>query len=945
MNFIQNYTAINASQIVNSINKTKKVNFTSEPVKPAANNSIDTIQNVTPDYNVSTPMKYNFIKDLKVSDTLTAKCYKLANGQNVIIVPKDGTTVVKTYVNTGSFNEPDNLRGISHFIEHNLFNGSETLGDKVFFDEVNKMGANTNASTSFSVTDYYISSNLLDDNDLENKIKLHAGMIQTPKFLLEKLNKEKNIVNSEINMCLSEDENIGYTETIKNLFNIKSSSLDLVAGSTDNITALTRDDVVNYFNNNYYPANMTTVITGEVAPDDTMKLISKYFTSKKTPVQNRHFEQMTPTDKSVRKDIISKKSTGGASIFLGFAGPENSNSKDKIYMNALSTLLVDLLNSRLSSLERKYSTLIGVQSERLSPRPDDKGMVLFDANVKDDYTEIFLKELYGKLTDLKNNPITDDELSAIKNNMKKSHQQWLECSHALNNALGQSFLDNRADYLNNYNEIVENMTAEDIANAAKKYLDLNKVSLTVVHPSDSEAEKISNNYNSAKTVSFTGINKKTPINMDKVSEYKLQNNFDVILNDTDSDIVEYRFSLGKNIWTPKKAAVADVLSQMLQYGGTQKRNLSEMSAMFDTLGADTGISAAQTGINLSSSFPIENTEKVMNLFFEKLYQPDLTEKTFKQALQRCEDFYSTEEVSAFDKFNKAMYNGTPAALTTKERQESLSKITLDDVKELYRDIFENGQGQVVVSGGFSKNPELKNTIFNQISKFAPVQPKDISVEDKYTAIQQTEVHTAEYKKNQAQIIEGFRFKYNKNIKDAVCLQLLNDILGGSPSSRLFSDLREQRHLAYHVSSNFDVVDNIGTMSLFIGTTTENQETGEQTFDNIKKSIDGFNENINRIMTEPVSAEELDAAKKALKTSILSPLEMTSVKTSILESATRNPYGLDIVNKKLELIDKITPEDILNTARNVFSSKPIYSVAATKASLDANKNYLDSLLTA
>lgn len=40
--------------------------------------------------------------------------------------------------------------------------------------------------------------------------------------------------------------------------------------------------------------------------------------------------------------------------------------------------------------------------------------------------------------------------------------------------------------------------------------------------------------------------------MDKVSEYKLQNNFDVILNDTDSDIVEYRFSLGKNIWTPKK---------------------------------------------------------------------------------------------------------------------------------------------------------------------------------------------------------------------------------------------------------------------------------------------------------------------------------------------------------------------------------------------------------
>lgn len=136
-------------------------------------------------------MTYNFVGDIKLSEDLNAKLYKLANGQKVIIVPKDGTTVVKTYVNTGSLNEPDKVRGISHYIEHNLFNGSESLGDKVFFDEVNKMGANTNASTSFSVTDYYISSNLLDDRDLENKIKLQAGMIQSPKFLLEKLDKEK----------------------------------------------------------------------------------------------------------------------------------------------------------------------------------------------------------------------------------------------------------------------------------------------------------------------------------------------------------------------------------------------------------------------------------------------------------------------------------------------------------------------------------------------------------------------------------------------------------------------------------------------------------------------------------------------------------------------------------------------------------------------------------
>ena len=56
--------------------------------------------------------------------------------------------------------------------------------------------------------------------------------------------------------------------------------MDLVAGNTDNIDKLTRDDVVNYFKSNYYPANMVTVVTGEVNPDETIGLISKYFTAK-----------------------------------------------------------------------------------------------------------------------------------------------------------------------------------------------------------------------------------------------------------------------------------------------------------------------------------------------------------------------------------------------------------------------------------------------------------------------------------------------------------------------------------------------------------------------------------------------------------------------------------------------------------------------------------------
>ena len=940
MNIINNYGIIQPN-----ISHRKAISFNSLPDN-TPKDEIKEMSSITPDYNISAPMPYHFVKDIKVSDNLNAKLYKLANGQKIIIVPKEGTTVVKTYVNTGSLNEPDKVRGISHFIEHNLFNGSKSLGDKVFFDEVNKMGAQTNASTSFSVTDYYISSNLLDDSDLENKVKLQAGMIQSPKFLLEKLDKEKKIVDSEINMCLSDDNNIGYTKTLKNLFGIKSTSDDLVAGSTDNIDSLTRDDVVNYFNNNYYPANMVTVVSGEVNPDDTMKLISKYFTSKKQPVQNRHYETLTPINNSVREDLISKKTDSLSSIFLGFAGPENANYKDKILISAFSEYLSALANSKFSDIERKYSTSIDLDVERLGTRPTDKTALVFQSGVSEEYTEPLLKDIYNIIADVAKNPPSEEEMTAIKLRIKKSDQKTLESSHSVNNLVGMATLNDYLDRTNEYNKIIDEMTPQDISNIARKYFDLNKAALTVVHPNTSTIEKINENYKSAASknsvVSFTGINKKTPVNVQKIQEYDLPNNYRVILNDIDSDNVQYRFSLRQKNWTPKKAATADVLSSMLQNCGTNNNSLKDVLKKVDLYGINMDSDASNYERYLIADFPAETAQKSLSLFHEIITEPNLSKEVFEKAVKDCRDDYLAAEPSPWDKFDKTVLKGLPEAFTIQDKKDSLDTITQQDVIDLYNEIFANGQGQVTVSGNFSKYPNLKQTIFENTSLYSQAQPRDISLEKTFSPIDKTEVLTVPHLKNQANIIEGFKFKQSGNIKDSVCLSLLNKILGDTPSSRLFSDLREQRHLAYSVSSDYNFFGDTGVMVLTIGTTTENHETGEKTFDNVKKSIEGFNENIKKISTEPVSIEELDAAKKALKTSMLSAFEKNSTKTSIIEQNARTPYDVNFVNQKLAMIDEITPEDLLRTAKYVFNSKPVYSIAATQATIDANKDFLNSL---
>lgn len=939
MKIISNYiTPIFASKKYNT-------SFTQNETNTKQTVSAQQASSYGADYNVSVPIAYSKTNDINLPNGLVANCYKLANGQKVVIIPKKGTTVVKSYVNTGSLNEPDKIRGISHYIEHNLFNGSEALGDKIFFDEVNKMGADTNASTSFSVTDYYIESQLLEDTDLENKIKLHAGMLQSPKFLQEKLDKEKKVVDSEINMCLSDESSRAVTLMLKNLFNIKSQAPDLIAGSTDNIDSLTREDVVNYFNNNYYPANMVTVITGEVEPEETVKLVSKYFNSTKTPSQNRYHEPMTPIDKPIRQDIISQKNQGGAQIILGFAGPENSNASDKVYLRAVNQLLYGLANNRMKDIEQKYSTSIFSSSERLSTRPNDKNAIILDTSVAENYVEPILKDLYSVLDGLSKYPPTPQEFEAIKEQIKKVNSVSLESSEILNYHIGMDFLNSTPNLTANYSKIIDNMTYQDFINTAKKYYDLNKASIIVIHPNGTDESDIKNNYDKtvkAVNVSFTGKNKKTPIDANNVKEYQLANNFRVILNDADTDVINYSIRFKKDKYIPRQAALGDVLYDILQNSGTLYHSKKDSDNYADLNGISMGIANSSKAISLDADFSADKINESLNLFTEKILYPQFTQELLEQAIQHCRDNYSTQEPSAIEPYYKAMYSGTPLEYSNKEKLDSLDHISLSDVVGLYSEIVNNAQAQVVVTGPFSKNPQLAQTIFNNTAGYYSVKPKNYVLNNLYTPINKPQVYTVETKRNQAEIYEGFKFHVNGNVKDSVCIQLLENILGGSTSSRLFNDLRETRHLAYSVSSDYYRYEDIGTITLRIGTTTNNAETGENSFDNIKKSIDGFNENIQKISSQKVSAEELETAKRSLKTDLLSSVEMNADKNSIIDSNSNTPYGFDYINQKFDIIDSITADDILNTAKNIFSSNPVYAVSATKEALEANKEYLNNL---
>ena len=352
-----------------------------------------------------------------------------------------------------------------------------------------------------------------------------------------------------------------------------------------------------------------------------------------------------------------------------------------------------------------------------------------------------------------------------------------------------------------------------------------------------------------------------------------------------------------------------------------------------------------SGVNIiecNAKFDAEDMGYALNSAKEVLLNPRFTQESLDNVKAYIKDSILRSEKNPYKKLDVELFKGTLLGYSENDILNSLDDVTLDDVKALYSSMMNDAKATITVSAPFEKNPELKEILFSSAAQMPKVKKFSPYIYQNFTPVEQTKVLTDTHNKNQANIVMAYKFNVNGNLKDSTSIELMNIILGGGPSSRLFNDLREQQKLAYSVRSGLSGIDTTKVLNLTIGTTTENKDTGEISYDNLKKSIEGFKYHVNKLKTEKVSQEELDNAKLALKNRILAQNESNLGKTEGLDYNIYSIYGLSRENQILEMIDKITVDDIYNTANYIFKEKPIYSIVATENTLKANEDYLKSL---
>lgn len=204
---------------------------------------------------------------------LTFHHKQLPNGLDIIAEenPDSHSFAAGLFVKTGSRDETTNINGVSHFLEHMMFKGSE----KYTWEDVNRIfdeiGARYNAFTSQEMTAYY--ANVIPE--FTEKAIEHLSHLLRPAIRQADFETEKKVILEEIAMYLDDPGHRLYEKLMELHFGNHPLSMS-VLGSAESITKLKRDQMANYFASRYGPGNMVLSVTGQLDFDAIIKLAEKY---------------------------------------------------------------------------------------------------------------------------------------------------------------------------------------------------------------------------------------------------------------------------------------------------------------------------------------------------------------------------------------------------------------------------------------------------------------------------------------------------------------------------------------------------------------------------------------------------------------------------------------------------------------------------------------------
>ncbi len=404
------------------------------------------------------------------------------NGVRLITAPleESQTATIIVMFATGSRYETPEINGMSHFLEHMFFKGTQKRPTSLdITKELDGVGAEFNAFTSKDHTAYYIK---VAHEHLPMAIDVVADMLLNSKFDAKELEKEKGVIVEEINMY--EDNPLMYIHDIFEEEMYKGSKLGwLIAGSRETVRATTREAMVAYKETHYRGDNTVVAVAGRLSPDIKEKIQEAFAPLQGEVKENQFGYEPFAVDQNEPRVRLMKRTAEQAQIGLGFPAYAYTH-KDSIAAKVLATILGGNMSSRLFVSVREERGLAYMVRASVSEY-QDIGNFMIQAGLDKERIEPAIQVILEEAQKLSERGVDEGELQRAKDYLQGKKSISLEDTSSLAQWYAeQEALLNHVQTPQERFARIQAVTPEDIMRVAKNIFDRKKLTLAVIGPYD-----------------------------------------------------------------------------------------------------------------------------------------------------------------------------------------------------------------------------------------------------------------------------------------------------------------------------------------------------------------------------------------------------------------------------------------------------------------------------
>ncbi|MFQ5676005.1 MAG: M16 family metallopeptidase, partial [bacterium] len=626
------------------------------------------------------PYKYH-MKDLK-------------NGLRVIVIPTDYPNIVALQipVQTGSRNEVEpGKSGFAHFFEHMMFRGTDKYPAEKYNEILKNAGADQNAYTTDDRTVYHIT---FSKDDLETVLELEADRFKNLKYSVEGFKTESKAVLGEYNKN-SANPISKLLEVQRNAAFQKHTYKHTTMGFLKDIKDMPNQFEYSrkFFDRFYRPEKTIIILTGDLQPDQTFKLVKKYWGD----WQRGNYTAQIPQEPAPNGPIyehVEWKSPTLPWITVAFHGPAFSETNnDMATMDVVSQIAFSRsspLFQKLVVKEQKVDQLFSYFPDRVDPY-----LLMVAARVKNiDDIWYVRDEILKAFAQLRTEAVSSKRLADIKSNLKYGFANSMDNSETIAQAIVGYVANTRdPETINRVYRLYDSITAEDVKTKANQYF--TDKGLVVVSLSHDPMPAIA-----SSTGSIDDIVKEEMRNAPEIA---------TVLNRGASPIINFRilFNRGAAADPAGKEGLAQLTANMITNAGSKTMTYEDIQKALYPLAASFGNQVDKEMTVFVGTTHKDNLNAYYEIVSQQLLNPGWDEEDFKRVKTNLINAIkvnlreNNDEELGKEVLYEMIYRNHPYGHLNYGHVAAIEKLTLDDVREFYTKNYTRDNLVLGMAGDFS----------------------------------------------------------------------------------------------------------------------------------------------------------------------------------------------------------------------------------------------------